>query len=142
MTLDYDRTALILAESIFLGDRRVAQKWGVTVRTVQNYRQRLRTDDELSLICSVKKKELLDSWITELPAAMRAGTDFIIRAAQESDPKDPNAIHAIAGAMKILAEIGLTKEIVDARLNRYFGEDRTESGQDIALISSTTNENE
>lgn len=66
---------------------------------------------------------------------MRAGTDFIMRAAQESDPTNPDAIHAIAGALKILAEIGLTKEIVDARLNGYIGEDRPTGQQDVAYLS-------
>lgn len=59
MAIDLERTAIILAEAVFLGDRRVASKWGVTQRTVQRYRQRLQTDNKLSQIVSVKKKNLL-----------------------------------------------------------------------------------
>ncbi len=39
-----DRAALILLDSILLGDERASEKWKVTVRTIENHRARLKSD--------------------------------------------------------------------------------------------------
>lgn len=117
--LDYDRVASVLVEAAFFGDSQAANRWGITERTVRRYRSKMGDDDELSSIVQVKKENFEQNWAEEIPAAIRSATRFLMTASVEADPKDPQAIHAVAGAMKIMAEVGLTKEILDVRLGRY-----------------------
>jgi hypothetical protein len=130
--LDYDRVALILVEALFFGDRPTAEKWGIHRRTIENYRKRLDDDSELVQIFQFKKEEFEGNWAQEIPVAIRKAIAFIGRSATEADPKDPQAIHAMAGAVKILAEVGLTKEIIDARLGRNDRPDREEDRQVVS----------
>lgn len=113
--LDLDKAALILAEAMILGDKRAATKYGITTTTVRNYRKRSLTDEKLALNLQQKKDLAFSGWHDELKDAIMAGIDFVKRAAQEADPKDPNAIHAIAGATNLLLETQLRKEIIDAK---------------------------
>lgn len=124
--LNYDRASMILVEAAFFGDNQTALKWGVHRKTIENYRRRMEDDAELIQLFRFKKKEFEGAWAEAIPAAMRLAIDFIGRSAVQADPKDPEAIHAMAGAIKILAEVGLTKEIIDARLGRGDRADREE----------------
>ena len=125
--LDLDRVAMILVEAVFYGDIPTAARWGITERTIRNYRTMLNEDAELSVIFRLKKEKFETEWANEIPAAMRAGLRFLMRAAEDADHKNPDVIHAIAGGMKIMAEIGLTKEIIDARLGRGDRQEREEN---------------
>lgn len=125
--IDYDRAASILVEAAYFGDKEAADKWGITTRTVQNYRARLDGDAELSAVFLKKKLAWETSWAEEAPAALRAGIRFLMRAAREADPKDPEAIHAIAGAFKLLAEIVFTKDVLDVRLAEFYRTAGTEA---------------
>jgi hypothetical protein len=127
--LDYDRAAAILVEAAYFGDKVTAEKWGVTERTIRNYQARLDEDSKLSLIFHNKKVVFESDWAADIPAAIRSGIGFLQRAGKEADPKDPNAIHAIAGAVKILAEVGMTKAILDVRLSGFLGENGAEDRQ-------------
>jgi hypothetical protein len=137
--LDYDRVASILVEAAFFGDPQASQRWGITERTIRNYRAKLDEDSELSSFFLVKKQAFESEWATEIPMAIRAGIHFLGEAAKKANPTDPDTIHAIAGAVKILAEVGLTKEIIDARLGRYDREDGAQ-GQPLASVPSSTDE--
>lgn len=130
--LDYDRVALILVEAAFFGEQPTAKRWGITDRTILNYRNRLDEDSRLSDIFALKKAAFESDWASEIPSAIRAGIRFLGEAAQMANRTDPEAIHAVAGAVKILAEVGLAKEILDVRLSRYHGQNREE---DRALAS-------
>lgn len=121
--LDLDRVAAILVEALYYGDAQAAERWGITTRTIINYRNRLADDVELSRIFADKKDKFETEWASEIPAAMRAGLRFLMKAAEEADHTDPDVIHAVAGGMKIMAEIGLTKDIIDARLGRHDRQD-------------------
>lgn len=124
-----ERAAIILVEAAFFGDKPTARKFGVTTRTIQNYRQRLEEDDELSAFFTIKKQRFEDEWADELPAAIRASIRFLARAAQEANPMDPNVIHSVAGALKILADVTLTKQVLDARLTGRGEPERKEDRQ-------------
>lgn len=134
--VDYDRVASILIEAAFFGEKQTAQRWGITDRTILNYRKRLDEDSELSDIFILKKTAFESEWASEIPASIRAGIRFLGEAAKKADPTNPEVIHAVAGAVKILAEVGLTKEIIDARLGRHNREDGAQSGT-LATIPTT-----
>lgn len=118
--IDYNRAASILIEAAYFGDKEAAERWGVTSRTIRNYRLRLDDDPQLSVIFHEKKQLWESTWAEEAPAALRAGIRFLMRAAREANPKDPEAIHAVAGAFKLLAEIVFTKDVLDVRLAEFY----------------------
>lgn len=136
--LDYDRVALILVEAAFFGEKQTASRWGITDRTILNYRNKLSEDSALSDIFALKKASFESEWASEIPASIRAGIRFLGEAARKANPTDPDTIHAIAGAVKILAEVGLTKEILDVRLDRHNREGREEGRPLVAIPADTT----
>ena len=137
--LDQDRVALILVEAMFFGDKRAAEKNHVSQKTIQRYRKSLDTDKDLSLIVSEKKERFEGDWAARIPKTLINCLDFLDRAAQQANPADHETIHAIAGAAKLMAEIGLTKDIIDARLGRLDLPARTEDNEmDTRAIPAQT----
>jgi len=124
---NYELAALVLVESIFYGDERVAEKYGISTRSIQRYRKRLQTDDKLSELVALKSRQAQRDWINKLPPAIEASIEFLRKAANAADVNDPQVIHSIAGSLKILSEIEMTKAILDAR---FAGSDRPETAPD------------
>lgn len=113
--LSNDRVATILVEALFFGDIRTANKWGIHKQTIHNYRKRLSNDTNGLVTVFENKRQLFqEEWIDDVPVTVRLAMDYIKRASQEADIT-PENIHAIAGALKIVAEVGLTKEMLDVR---------------------------
>jgi hypothetical protein len=73
-TFDRTRAAQILADARALGsDRKAAEQWGVTERTIRNYRIRMKGGDaELSQKFLKLEKEELEGWATERTLALNA----------------------------------------------------------------------
>ncbi len=140
-SVDIDRAAMILVEAAFFGDVRASEKWGIHKRTVENYRKRLEDDNRLVALFHLKREAFLTDWIETLPVAIRAGTQYLIESFQVANRGDPEVIHAVAGAMKVMAEIGITKEMLDAKLGRL-GQDRTEDRQLVTYSSSSPPEDD
>lgn len=111
-----DKAARILLDAATIGDRAACDKHEISLRTLQRYRSRLADDQELSRAVASKKAIQDKQWAQEIPAAIAAGIDFLKRAAQDCDSSHPDAVHAIAGAVKILSEVSLTRDVIDARL--------------------------
>lgn len=137
--INIDRAAMVLVEAIFYGDKATADRYGITTRTVENYRKRLKDgkNEKLSEVFYQKKTEFERDWVSEIPAAIRAGTRFLLRSYQEADHTDAAVIHAVAGAMKILTEIGLAKEIIDVRLSEY-NRSYGETSNEMATVSQSS----
>jgi hypothetical protein len=114
-----------LVEAAYFGDKAAADRYGVTMRSVENYRARLVTDTELVAFFAIKKQEFEDKWADELPAAIRASIRFLAKAANEV-MVTADTIHSIAGALKILADVTLTKQVLDARLTGRGNAEREE----------------
>jgi uncharacterized protein (DUF2267 family) len=112
---NHDRAAQVLAEAAIYGDAKAATRASITVRTIQNYRKRLAVDTLLSQLFAEKRAALERKWASSLAPAIRSAVGFLQRAAEEADPRDPEAIHAVAGAFKLLTEVAITKEILDER---------------------------
>lgn len=124
---DRDRAAKILIDAATLGDAKACEKWNVTVRTLQNYRQRLAGDPELSQVFAEKKALQDKTWADEIPEMLKAGIDFLKRAAQEAEARDPDAVHAIAGAVKIVSEVQAMRKVIDARIS---GQNQPDGAED------------
>lgn len=117
-TFNHELAATVLVEAIYIGDRQAAQKYGVSERTIRNWRKRLADDPHFAAFFQHKKSASERDWGADLIPAIRASIEFVQRAARELDTANPEAVHAVAGALKILTEVALTREVIDARLAR------------------------
>lgn len=124
---DIERAAKILIDATLMGDHAACDKWGITVRSLQRYRSRIDNDKEFRISVAQKKAEQDKAWANEIPTAISSCVEFLRAASQEVDKRDPEAIHAVAGSLKILSEVYITREVIDARLS---GQDRPDSEED------------
>lgn len=111
-----ERAARTLVAAIGMTDAVAAAQLGVGVRTLYAWRARLDTDSELAELFRALKVKADADWAASLYPAIKATIRFIERAANESDPADPAAVHSIAGGLKILSEVAMTQQVIGARL--------------------------
>lgn len=130
---------MVLVDASFYGDAAAAKRMGVTIRSIENYRKRLETDSELVVLFANKKRLFESSWASELPAAIRACIAFFVRAAQEGNPRDPEMVHAVAGAFKLVTDAGFAKAILDVKLAEH-GQLLGEYGEPVAGAIAETSE--
>lgn len=104
-----ERAAMILAEASLCSDTDVADRWGVSVRTIQRYRSRLAEDAELSLLVRLKTQIFCRSWVDDAASVVKlAATQIKKRICVAQTEEDAKVIHAIAGAAKIFGELNIT----------------------------------
>jgi hypothetical protein len=114
--LDNDKIARIVLDAKLLGDESAAKRHDVSTKTVGRYKQLVEADSKLSDLVCEKLKLVEGDWGIGLASAIRGQIEFLNRAATCADASDPHAVHAIAGALKILADVALTSRMLDARL--------------------------
>ena len=134
---NYETAAQVLADAAIFGDAKAVARAGITSQTLRNYRKRMSEDETLLHYFAQKKALLEREWSQELAPAIRNGIDFLSRAAQVAEPSDPDAIHAVAGAVKILTGVSLTQRILDARLAERSGQDMAADRTDAAKPSES-----
>ena len=132
---DYDRASRALAIAALEGDRKAAASEGLSDRTLRNYRKRLETDPTLAELFRSKKELLEREWAHRIAPTLRAALDFIERASHHLNPGDPEAVHAMAGALKLVNEAGVTVRMVDAKLASLYGEVGEGHRPDVAVQS-------
>lgn len=115
-SFNYERAAGALVDAIFMGDKAAADKWDVSTRSIEEWRSRLKDDNDLLALFKSKKHAREKTWASEIPEVIQNGLKFISEATRSSDPADPEAVKVISGALKILMDIDLTKQVLDARL--------------------------
>ncbi|MBX6354556.1 MAG: helix-turn-helix domain-containing protein [Micromonosporaceae bacterium] len=111
-----ERAAVVLAEAALTTDSVAAERHGVSVRTVQRWRAQLDRDPDLAAIVAVKKADLERAWVGAATESLRRAAEFLGRAAEEMSPTNPEHVHAVAGAFKLLSEALLARDVIDARL--------------------------
>jgi len=111
-----EKAAMALVDALLTTDIAAAEKWEVSRRTILNWRKRLDTDPEFARLFQEKRAAVEKEWADELPAAIRASVDFIKRSAQSTNVSDPDMLHSVAGALKILTETAAMRQLLDARL--------------------------
>lgn len=57
--LDFEKAAKVLVEASYTSDNKAANKYGVTPRTIRNYRTRLDEDENFAEVFLKLKKEAL-----------------------------------------------------------------------------------
>lgn len=122
--------ASVLLAALFGTDDKACKQYGVSLRSLQNWRKRLATDQEFAELFATKKRTFDAAWADKLPIALSRGIQLITEcadaiAADVQMRKNPNVIAAIAGAIKICADVHYTGKLIDARIadgNRPPGE--------------------
>lgn len=114
---NYDLAAAILVEAAFNGDQAASEHWGISIRSIQRYRAKLGKDKKLASSVADKKKVFEGRWADNISPAITNGISYLTKAIQEI-ASTPEGIHAVAGAVKLLSEIEMTKRMLDARLAR------------------------
>lgn len=122
--------ATLLLEAILTTDEQACKKYGVTDRTLRNYRKRLATDQEFSAFFHTKKRIFDRAWAEAVSPALRSSLDTIraITNKVKDDPtawRNPEMLKAVSGAALVLAEVDFTGRMIDARLAE---QDRTADG--------------
>ena len=131
-----ERAASMLIDAMALGDVMAADKWQCSERTLRNHRARLATDADFAALFREKKSAADREWSEGLANGIRAGVEFLTRAAQEANPKDPEAIRSVAGGLKILADVAMTSKMLDVRLARFTGAQVPQPGSTGATAST------
>ncbi|WP_272977124.1 hypothetical protein [Deinococcus geothermalis] len=125
--LNYERAAAILVDAAYLGDEEAAKKWKITVRTIYNYRERLKTDPKLSDLFRQKRAAAEGDWRSELKRALTRtlGKATLIveciepvivvetELGQEQQVNMP-ALRTLIAAGKDLGELALALEVLNA----------------------------
>jgi hypothetical protein len=118
--LNYERAAKILCDAVLMGDRKAAEKWKTTVRTIQNYRVRLETDEKLRNLVARLQERQDEDWASEIPAVLAEGMAFL-RAAfvdnrHHGGTLAADNIDSLTHAIEALADIDLTRQLIKERL--------------------------
>lgn len=126
-----ERWATLLVEAVTLGDKAACERAGVSAKTLQRARAAVLNDAELSRVVREKKTLSDAQWADELPGAIRQTIAWIQRAA---DPgavlPDADTIHAMAGALKILTDVGTAHRVLEVRLRKM---EEQQSGNVVQL---------
>lgn len=144
MQLNRDRAASILVDAAYWGDKAACERNHVVIRTLQRYRVLLANDSEVSRLVAVKKAEVDAAWADGISSAIVAAIEYLRDAARVLPKNKSENVFAVAGALKILADVRMTKAVLDARLAervRQVGEeDRAVASRAILTGAYTTKE--
>jgi hypothetical protein len=114
--IQQDKIVEILADATIMTDTQAAEKHGVSVRTIRLHRSRIGTDTPLAAQLQYKLNEQDRTWSAEIPRALKASINFLLKAAQEGDHTDPKMIAEVTSAMRVLSEIAMVRDVLKERL--------------------------
>lgn len=107
LVTDPERKAQILVEAHFTNDQDVAERWGITSRTIRNYRKGLAKDAQLSTLFQLKKEHYEKEWKAEGVRFLRKALAKLEALIEKAD--SPDYIPKVAGAIKIVGELDVVK---------------------------------
>ncbi len=117
---NYERAAMVLCDAVMMGDRAAADKWGITQRSIQRYREKLETDDKLRHYAAKLQAKQEQDWIGEIPKVLAEGMAFLksafVQNLNSEGVLNPETITALTGVIETLADIDLTRKIIAERL--------------------------
>lgn len=117
-----DLAATVLLEALLTTDEKAVEKYGITRQTLHNYRKRLAEDEDFLHFFTTKKAAFDKAWADELPIALKKGIRLIAECAdsfgkdEQIFKRNPELIHALAGAVKVCADVYYTGKVIDARI--------------------------
>lgn len=120
--VDKEFAATVILEAIYLGDEKAAQRYDISIKSVERYRKLwAQGDKELVEFVRMKRQAFDREWAQSLPLALQQSVEFLGKAAAAAKEdrnvlRNPMMISAMAGAMKLLADVHYTGKIIDARI--------------------------
>lgn len=114
--------ATVLLTAVYSCDEDACQKYGITTRTLQNYRRRLTSDHSLSEVFATKKAKLDEEWVEDFVAPLKQGAAVIKECFEEirRNPRsklNPMLIDAVSNALRTCADIALTAKAINAQFS-------------------------
>jgi predicted regulator of amino acid metabolism with ACT domain len=113
---NHERAAMVLCDAVILGDRKAADKWDISLRTICNWRDRLENDEKLRNLMQEYREKQTEKWLEDMPIAMSAIVQFFLTAAQELSPGKADDVNAVVAVFEALADVELTRKIIAQRL--------------------------
>lgn len=113
---NYERAAYVLVDALTMGDKAAAKKWDVSIRTIERWRSLLQEDQLLAEFFAKRQKDRTDAWASEIPQALVAILSYISEAGREADRKCPETMKAMAQAFKVIADVEMSKQVLDKRI--------------------------
>lgn len=112
---DNAKAARALVDAALRGDAQACANHGIALRTLQNYRKLLETNEELArFYAELSRTVTTQNWANELnvtlTTAIRKQGD-LIRGITTSSADN---ISAVTGAIKALSEIAITRDVLGA----------------------------
>lgn len=126
--IDKDRAAKILVDAAAMGDRKAAEKWEVSERTIRNYRKALPRDPELSSSFRENAEEADRSWHLIRNRFLRDVTEHLRALCLDAKA---DQIDDVRAALKDIGELELAREAlgVGAGARRENPSDAASSGE-------------
>jgi len=121
-SLNRDLAASVLMDALYTTDEKACQSYGVSVRTLQRWRRLLADGDpDLIAIVAAKRTAADLAWANKLPGVLSLSLQAIAECStairnDEDAKKNPAVLHALAGALRICADVHLTNKVIDARI--------------------------
>ncbi|GGR31378.1 hypothetical protein [Deinococcus ruber] len=110
---DNAKAARVLVDAALHGDRTTCERHKITDRTLRRYRQALDEDSELSaLYAQLSKLVSTQNWADELNTSLTGLIRKLGSMVQELPGSTAENISAVTGAIKVLSEIALTREVL------------------------------
>lgn len=114
---DNAKAARVLADAALTSDAKACEKHEITLRTLQNYRAALKTDQELSRLFDEAKRQVVTlHWAQQIDVTLSGATAKLLDLIEKASTPTPETIVAVTGAVQSLAEIAMTRDMLAARL--------------------------
>lgn len=117
---NHDFAAEVLIAAVYASDDEACGKYGISLRTLQNYRKRLISDGKLAECFATRKTKLDEEWIDDFVAPLKQGA-LVIKECFEEIRRNPRAklnpmlIDAVSNALRTCADIKLTALAINAQ---------------------------
>jgi hypothetical protein len=113
--------AAVLVTAAYTTDDIACKQFGVSLRSLQNWRKRIHEDKEFAETFATKAKVASEKWAEKLPPVLTKALGVIEQfledvAANPSLRRNPAMIQTIVGAFRLLADVNLTSQVLNARL--------------------------
>lgn len=122
---NYERAAKALVDAILIGDRAAAEKYQVSVKSIELWRSRLQTDRVLRDFFRNFKDEKDIAWADEIPATLTSLIGYAKELAQNGDRNNAENLMFVSKAIETIADVALTWKVMDARIRE--GREETEA---------------
>lgn len=109
------RAAAALVEAMLKSDKEVALVYSVSIRTIEYWRHRLKTDSELQQEFKKMAQEKFKQWVSEIPDSLELAIGFIASAARTGDTRDPKMVEAITNAIATLNDVLIVQAALEKR---------------------------